>query len=177
MTFKLTRISYPVCWDERMLIYRSSLKCILCLVGSDPLVVMEILVLTTIATGREIWMCVFSLFCLCYLCSLTSGYFKEQSPLTWSHLVFLQTNLKVTSDLLQDGEGCRMPMMDLTYLQRSSLNWDLETFFWTLKTGSTKEHWGLLRYVWIVEYLGARWCRWVCNWNENSCMLWVVLKA
>lgn len=156
MTFKLTRIYHPLCWVERMLIHGSSLKTLILMVGSGASVVLELLVLATVPTGREFWTCAFSLFSpVLHFIPSNSSYFKEESPLTWSYSVFLQTNLKVTSDLLQDGEGCQMPMMDLMCLQRSSLSWDLGTFFWTLKTGSTKEHWGLLRYLWIVAYLGA----------------------
>lgn len=36
-----------------MLVFRSSLERILCLAGSDALVGMEMLVLTTLAIGRE----------------------------------------------------------------------------------------------------------------------------
>lgn len=176
MTFKFTRICHLLRWDERMLICRSSLKTapcgwVRCLsyhgaagVGNCPYRKGVLNLCLQFVQPRATFYS-------------NSSCFKEESPLTWGYLVFLQTNLKVTSDLLQDGEGCQMPMMDLMYLQRSSLSWDFETFFWTLKTGSTKEHWGLLRYLWIVAYIGAWWCHQVCSLNENSWMVWVLLKA
>lgn len=50
---KSTRISYPMCWDAQMLVFRSSLKRIFCVPGSDALAGVGMLILTTVAIGRE----------------------------------------------------------------------------------------------------------------------------